>query len=311
MIGGRLKSPGSGASQARAVASSARLIPRNDGPVSRFQAWSTDLPTFVPIGDPADERVAAYADVRERDLVGRRREFIAEGDVVVRTLLSARSRMQARSLFLSERALPRLSGLLAGASPDLPVYVAPQPVMSTVAGFPIHRGVLALGMRPSEPALDEALAASGPAALLLVLIGTANHDNMGGVFRNAAAFGVDAVVLDETACDPLYRKALRVSVGASLVVPFTRAGRACDIVDALLAAGVRTLALSPAGDRPIQAVEAQGRTALLLGPEGPGLPDAVLSRASSIRIPMAPGFDSLNLATAAGIALHRLSRHGR
>jgi tRNA G18 (ribose-2'-O)-methylase SpoU len=130
---------------------------------------------------------------------------------------------------------------------------------------------------------------------------------MGGVFRNAAAFGAAAVLLDDTCCDPLYRKAIRVSVGAALTLPFARAGTARDLAALLAGAGFETIALSPAGEADLAEVRLGARAAVMLGAEGPGLPAAVLEQVRSVRIPMAGGFDSLNVATTSGIVLHQLS----
>jgi tRNA G18 (ribose-2'-O)-methylase SpoU len=129
---------------------------------------------------------------------------------------------------------------------------------------------------------------------------------MGGIFRNAAAFGVDAVLIDSDCVDPLYRKAIRVSVGAALFVPYARLPRGDDWLTRLATAGFTPLALTPGGDTVLDAVARPDRVAVLLGAEGRGLPDEVLSRVAGVRIPMAPGFDSLNVATASGIAFHRL-----
>jgi tRNA G18 (ribose-2'-O)-methylase SpoU len=140
------------------------------------------------------------------------------------------------------------------------------------------------------------------------LVGLTNHDNVGGLFRNAAAFGADAVLLDAGTCDPLYRKAIRVSAGAALIVPF----RQLPDADALLAFAARhalePLALSPAGAETLAALVPPARTLLLLGSEGPGLPPDLMARLRTVRIAMAPDFDSLNVATAGAIALHHLSR---
>ena len=151
------------------------------------------------------------------------------------------------------------------------------------------------------------LAGVGPRALVVVLFGVANHDNVGGVFRNAAAFGADAVLLDGACCDPLYRKAIRVSVGASLIVPFARLGEGDNALALLAAHGFAPVAFSPAGREPLGAIARPDRVAVLFGSEGHGLPEEVLSRCRSVRIPMAAGFDSLNVATASGIVLHHLT----
>src|SRR5690606_16592714 len=136
----------------------------------------------------------------------------------------------------------------------------------------------------------------------------ANHDNMGSIFRNAAAFGVDAVVMDEGSCDALSRKAFRVSVGGALNVPDARAGTAEATVDGLALRSFAGLALRPPGGRDMTDVKPGKRTALLLGAEGPGLPPHLLERLTTVRIAMRDDFDSLNVAAASAIALHRLWR---
>ncbi|MDQ4135976.1 MAG: RNA methyltransferase [Pseudomonadota bacterium] len=266
----------------------------------------------TPIHEPDDPRIAAYVGVRERDLVGRGRRFIAEGEVVLRALLGG-SRFPVESVFLLDTRLTRLAALVAELPETVPVYVAPRAVMDRVVGFPIHRGVLAVGLRGEERSPRDLLAGLGARALVVGLIGIANHDNVGGIFRNAAAFGADAVLLDATSCDPLYRKAIRVSAGASLSVPFARDGSADDLLRELEAAGCDTVALSPRGRESLRDVAFGPRIALLFGAEGPGLPPDILSRTRSVRVPIAPGFDWLNVATASGIALYEacLTRTGR
>jgi tRNA G18 (ribose-2'-O)-methylase SpoU len=265
------------------------------------------VPTIVPVDDPADPRIAAYAAVRERDLVGRGDGFIAEGEVVLRVLLGPGARAKAASLLVAENRLARLAPLLEGLGDDIPVYAARQAVMDCVVGFHIHRGVLAHGLRPPDPGAAALLAALPPRSLALALIGVSNHDNIGGLFRNAAAFGVGAVLLDRSCCDPLYRKAIRVSVGATLTAPFARLAPGEDALAALEQAGFVPLALTPAGE-PLSAVARPERAALLLGAEGPGLPADMLARARRVAIPMAAGWDSLNVAAASAVALHELTR---
>jgi tRNA G18 (ribose-2'-O)-methylase SpoU len=267
-------------------------------------------PPVIPIDDPADPRIAAYAGVRERDLVGRRGEFIAEGEVVLRVLLGPASRFRPASLLIAGKRLARLAPMLEAVPPDVPVYAAGQAVMDAIVGFPIHRGILGHGL--AGPPADAAalLASLGPRAVVLVLFGIANHDNIGGLFRNAAAFGAAAVLLDAACCDPLYRKAIRVSVGAGITVPFARLPTDQDPLELLAAAGFEALALSPAGAEPLAGLRRPDRVALLLGAEGEGLPPALLARARTLAIPMAPGWDSLNVAAAGAIALHELSLAG-
>jgi tRNA G18 (ribose-2'-O)-methylase SpoU len=143
--------------------------------------------------------------------------------------------------------------------------------------------------------------------MVLVLFAIANHDNMGGIFRNAAAFGADLVVLDSDCCDPLYRKAIRVSAGNVLRVPYAQLDRGADALDLLAAHGFEAIALSPDGASTLAETKRADRVAILLGAEGPGLPEAILRRAKTVRIPMAAGVDSLNVATASGIVLHHFA----
>jgi tRNA G18 (ribose-2'-O)-methylase SpoU len=145
-------------------------------------------------------------------------------------------------------------------------------------------------------------------ALVLVLVGIANHDNIGSIFRNAAAFGADAVFLDASCCDPLYRKSIRVSVGAALRVPYATFAGEHDFHAGLAAHGFDAFALSPRGARDLREVTQGARTALYLGTEGAGLPDALLERMTTLRIAMRDGFDSLNVAAASAVAMHHFFR---
>ncbi|THD63310.1 RNA methyltransferase [Phenylobacterium sp.] len=264
---------------------------------------------LIPIDDPNDPRLADYLQVRERDLVGRQGGFIAEGVVVLEKLIRA-GRHPLRSVLVAEKRAETLAPMLAELAPEVAVYAAGQAVMDAVVGFHIHRGVLAAGVR-AEPDLASLLAALPPRALVVGLAGIANHDNMGGLFRNAAAFGADAVLLDDGCCDPLYRKAIRVSVGAALTVPFARAGTAVDLAGRLAAEGFEVLALSPQGQSELDDVAPGLRVAALFGAEGAGLPASVMALARGVRIGMADGFDSLNVATSSGIVLHRLVANRR
>jgi tRNA G18 (ribose-2'-O)-methylase SpoU len=262
------------------------------------------MPAAIPIDDPNDPRLADYREVRERDLVGRKGAFIAEGVVVLEKLIQA-GRHPIASVLVADKRLAALAPLFAKLPPNVPVYAASQAVMDTVVGFSIHRGVLATGTR-AEPDVETLLAGLPARALVMGLVGIANHDNMGGLFRNAAAFGADAVVLDAGCCDPLYRKAIRVSVGAALTTPFARGGAATDLVARLQAAGFAVVALSPRGETDLADLAPASRTALLFGAEGAGLPASLMARVETVRIEMAGGFDSLNVATASGIVLHQM-----
>lgn len=261
------------------------------------------MPTFTSIDDPADPRIEAYRDIRERDLVGRRGLFVAEGETVLR-VLAGQNRHRPLSVLIAPKRRDKLEPILRTLPDDLPVYLAQQPVLDAIAGFELHRGILAVAERAPAAAADDLLAGLGARALVLALSGIGNHDNMGGLFRNAAAFGVDAVLLDAACCDPLYRKAIRVSVGGVLTVPFGMAEG--DMVETLLRHGLEPVALSPAGETALHRLDPPARAALLLGAEGPGLAADVLARCRTVSIPMAGGFDSLNVATTSGIALHHL-----
>lgn len=262
------------------------------------------MAVVVPITDPADPRIEAYRAVRERDLVGRAGLFVAEGRVVLEKAVRA-GRHPIRSLLVAERRLESLAALVAALPAEAPVYAAAQGVLDAIAGFPMHRGILAIGERQD---LDPAalLGGLGPEALVVGLSAIANHDNMGGVFRNAAAFGADAVLLDAACCDPLYRKAIRVSVGAALTVPFARLAPGQDLAGALAAAGCEVVSLSPRGEVELASLTCGPKVAALFGAEGPGLAPELLARTLSVRIEMAGGFDSLNVATTSGLLLYQL-----
>ena len=259
---------------------------------------------LISIADAADPRLEPFLDVRERDLVGRRGLFLAEGAGVVRQVLRGR-RHRLEALLVAERKAARFADVVE-AEPGLPVYAAAQAVFDAVAGFPVHRGVLGLGRSAPDPGASALLEAAPERALAVVALGVGDADNMGALFRNAAAFGAHAVLLGADACDPLYRKAVRVSVGAALTTPFARLAPGEDLPALLAWHGFEALALSPAGAVPLRTLARPARAALIVGAEGPGLPPALMARCTCVSIPMAGGFDSLNLATAAAVALHHL-----
>jgi len=268
------------------------------------------MPQLIPLTSPNDPRISPYRVIKERDLVGRGGRFIVEGRTVLDVALSVRSRFPLESLLLSESRVEALAPLLAQAPDDLPVYTASQAILDGITGFHIHRGLLGIGLRGDELDMASLVAGLPERALVVVPLGITNHDNVGGIMRNAAAFGADAALFDFASCDPLYRKAIRVSVGGSLIVPFAREGSADAVLDLLVASGFELLALSPAGETTLSKVPRPKRAALLLGAEGPGLPDAIMARTRTVSIPMKGGFDSLNVATTSGIALHHLSAQG-
>lgn len=268
------------------------------------------MPSLVPITDLHDARIEAYRDIRERDLVGRKGLFVAEGRVVVEKLVAS-SAHRPLSLLIAAKRVAALEPLLARLPEDVPIFAAAQPVIDAVAGFPMHRGILAIGRRLETPTADALLGRivreEGSGSDVLFVSGIANHDNLGGIFRNAAAFGAKAVLLDPDCCDPLYRKAIRVSVGASLLVPFARLVRGEDAPALLERHGFASVALTPAGETLLSDWRPAPRNAVLLGAEGAGLPPELIGRTRSVRIAMSAGFDSLNVATTSGIVLHHLS----
>jgi len=175
-----------------------------------------------------------------------------------------------------------------------------------IAGVPMHRGVLAIGHRRADADGPPPAEAAHGWRTVVALAGLANHDNMGAIFRNAAALGADAVLMDAQSCDPLYRKAIRVSVGGVLTVPWHRFEDAVAMLDWLDGAGLALAGLSPRGAMALEDWQPPGRVALVLGAEGPGLPDAILARTRTLRIDMANRFDSLNVATSAALVLHHV-----
>lgn len=263
---------------------------------------------IIFVEHPDDPRVAGFRDIRERDLTGREGLFVAEGEVVLNVLASPRSLCRPRALLIDRKRLDGLAGLLARLDPQTPVYAASQAVLDGVAGFPLHRGILALGEKPAPTSLDSVLGGLDPAAVVVLACGIGNHDNMGGIFRAAAAFGAGAVLLDRRCCDPFYRKAIRVSVGAVLRTPMATGLDAPAAIDALAAAGFRVMAMTPAAATQLDEAPRGGRVAIVLGTEGEGLPAEVLDRCEPVGIRMAGGFDSLNVAVAGAIALHHFAR---
>jgi tRNA G18 (ribose-2'-O)-methylase SpoU len=260
-----------------------------------------------------DARAAAYREVADGELLRRRGVFAAEGRLVVRRLIAAR-RYTFESLLLNDSALRDLESAIAELDASVPVLVCGTDAFAQLTGYNIHRGCLGLVRRPPPIAASSLIAS---AARLVVLDGVTNADNVGGVFRNAAAFDVDGVLLSPTTCDPLYRKAIRTSMGAALQVPFARAAPAewqAAVAD-LQAAGFTVVALTPREpSEPLDLFASRARPprlALLVGAEGAGLSEAMESGADyRVRIPISDRVDSLNLAVAAGIALARLA-HGR
>lgn len=268
----------------------------------------------VSVTDFDDPRLDDYRNLKDAELLAKRSRFIVEGTGVLRVLLGL-SAHEPDSILLSERRFRSLEAELAEFGPTCPIYVVPQNVMDEVVGFPIHRGCLAAVPRRAQRdplAIAQALLATKPAPRLVILEGMANLDNVGGIFRNAMALGGDAVLLCPRCCDPLYRKAIRTSMGGTLCVPFAKAENLVDLLRGLRALGFAIWAFDPAEpavDLGSPEAKEPGPLALLFGTEGPGLTQAALAEADlRVRIPMEPGVDSLNVSAAAGIGLFSTRR---
>jgi tRNA G18 (ribose-2'-O)-methylase SpoU len=263
---------------------------------------------LVAIDDLGDSRLADYQHLREPSmrmtLERSQGIFTVEGRLSLEALVA--SPYEIRSVLVTA---PRLERIAAMVGDDVPIYSLPARVIEEVTGVHFHRGVLAVAERPVLPTVERVVQG---ARRVLVLEGVNDHENIGSLFRNAAAFGVDAVVLDAGSADPLYRRATRVSLGHVLRIPFARAERDAwpSTLHDLRAAGIVTVALTPAADAvPLARLVAQApeRVALLVGAEGPGLTDEAMAAVDHrVRIPMAHGTDSVNVATAAAIALAAL-----
>jgi len=219
-------------------------------------------------------------------------------------------RFRVHSLLVNEAALDALADQVVPRLKDLDVYLAPREIFAALTGYDINRGCLAIAERPASADVGEWLGERPDARLLVGAEGVANPDNLGGLFRNALAFGADALLVGPSCADPLYRKTIRVSMGAALRVPFVEATGWPQCLEMLAGRGFAVIALTTDPSAvPIEDVARRPpeRFVLVAGSEGAGLTPAALAAATlQVRIPMAPGVDSLNVATATGIALHRL-----
>jgi len=249
------------------------------------------------ITDPADPRLAPYRDLRDGGLAARRGLFVAEGRPLVRRLLAG-ARFRTHSVLATEPMAEALRDVVDG----VPLYVVDEATIRSVVGFAFHRGCLALGERGVPDAIEPLLGGRR----LVVLERVTNPDNVGAVFRSAAALGADGVLLSPGCGDPLYRKAVRVSMGAALRLPFATSTDWPADLDRLRARGFTLVALTPDGDVDVAAV-AGPRVAVILGAEGDGVSAPLRALADArAAIPMAPGDHSLNVAVACAIALHQL-----
>jgi len=264
-----------------------------------------------------DPRVAAYRDLREGRLLEEQGCFVAESRHVVRRLLVS-GRFPVRSLFVTPAALADLTPELAALAAPPPVLLAEHALLCEVAGYHVHQGCLALAERGAEPALAElARRAASGRGLLVGLEQLTDPANVGSVFRNSLAFGADGVLLAPGGAHPLFRKSVRVSMAATLAVPFARAEPWPEALGKLRAEGFLVLAcVARPGALDLRefgsARPPPERVVLLFGTEGAGLTPAARAAAHfEITVPTAPGIDSLNVATASGIVLHHFARGPR
>jgi tRNA G18 (ribose-2'-O)-methylase SpoU len=269
----------------------------------------------ITVDSADDERLSGYRAVSEPALARDRGLFVAEGRRVVQRLLQSPS-LEVESVLVTRPAYEALQGSAAALEgrPDLTVYLVSQAVMNGVTGFPIHRGCLALAVRPALPHW-ETLAVRGRTLVVLERLGDA--DNVGSAFRSAAAFGVDGVLLGPGCADPLYRKAIRTSMGAALTIPFARIDTPAQpwpvALRKLRDAGWHVMGLTPRADgRPLWETVRGGesaRLALVFGHEGDGLSQQALDACTELaRIPMVSGVDSLNVAVSVGVTLYDVTR---
>lgn len=256
-----------------------------------------------------DPRIADYVDLSDPALRTRVEEdegfFIAEGPIVIRTLLT--TNLRVRSVLVTPHQLAALADVLDHVA--APVYVVSPEVMRHTVGFDLHRGAVAAADRYPLPSLEAVI---GGATRIAMLERVNDHENLGALFRNAAAFGIEAVLLCPQCSDPLYRRSVRVSIGHVLTVPWTRATPWPAAIDRVRELGFTVLALTPGPDAErIDTVPGTGRIALLVGAEGPGLSSEALAAASArVRIPMAEGVDSLNVAVAAAVSFAHFAPPG-
>ena len=255
-----------------------------------------------------DSRVAVFREVPDAERLRSQGLFVAEGRLIVARILGE-PRHRVRAVLVNDASRRELAAVFDRRS-DVPIFVADRRDILDLTGHDLHRGCLALVERPPVASPQDVLMSTGT---VVVLEGVSNADNVGGVFRNAAAFGAAAVLLSPTCCDPLYRKAIRTSMGAALRVPFARLDDWPAALAQVRAAGFTIAALTPREpSEPLSAFSQRPRvvrTALLVGTEGAGLTAAVEAAADHrVRIPISDAVDSLNVAVAVGIALHALRK---
>jgi len=248
-----------------------------------------------------DPRIAAYRNLKDRDLAQRYGRFIAEGQSVVRRLLQ--SDYETESILLAERYL---ADAAAVAPPDVVIYAAPQQLLDQIIGYHFHTGMLACGKRKPPPSLSDIVPPAGD-VLIVVCPDLNNSENLGGMIRLAAGFGATAMLLGERSCDPFFRQTVRVSMGTIFSMPIVQSTSIVDDLKRLGALQVQRIAtvLHPQAESLAAARKTSKRIALLFGNEAYGLsPEHVGVCDRKITIPMKLGTDSLNVAVTAGIILH-------
>jgi len=262
---------------------------------------------LVEVEDPRDPRLADYVDLRDvslrKSLEAEHGLFIAEGEKVVRRAVEAGH--EVRSFLMAPRWLAGLSDVLDAAG-EAPCYVVSEAVAESVTGFHVHRGALASLHRKPLPSVDRVLAG---ARSVVVLEDIVDHTNVGAILRTAAALGIDAVLLSPRCADPLYRRAVKVGMGAVFSLPYARLDDWYGGLQSLRDRGFTVVALTPAADAaPLERVldpHTVDRVAVVLGSEGHGLTPRWLASADvRAQIPMAADVDSLNVAAAAAIACY-------
>ena len=264
---------------------------------------------IIEIKQAEDPRIAEFCNIKERDLTRQSDQFIAEGKVVLQHLIHSQisdRRFEILKILILKNRLDGIRDVLEEVPLNIPIYTADKSVMNEIAGFEMHRGILALGQYNADQVAKEGNADTP--SLVLAACGISNHDNLGSIFRNAAAFGVEKILLDPTSCHPLYRKAIRVSVGSALTVPFELDVDIMSMIEDYTEQGYSIYGLSPRGTKMIDALEPSQKTLLLLGTEGEGLPDEIMTQIKTAKISQSDGLDSLNVATASGIALWQIAR---
>jgi tRNA G18 (ribose-2'-O)-methylase SpoU len=266
---------------------------------------------LLEVADPDDPRLADYRDLRDvelrKHLEAEHGLFLAEGEKVVRRAVE--SGFAPRSFLMAPRWLDGLADVLD--SSDAPCFVMSEALAEQVTGFHVHRGALASLARRPLPSVDEVLAG---ARTVVVLEDIVDHTNVGAAFRSAAALGIDAVLLAPRCADPLYRRAVKVAMGAVFTVPYARLESWYDAMPQLSRAGFTTVALTLAEDATAieDAVDGLDRVALVLGSEGHGLsPRWETTADRRAVIPMRPGIDSLNVAAASAVACYVTARRQR